>query len=74
MPDLSKIKEREKLKARTGNGPHWQRLRKGCYVGFRSSKKGKHGTWFVRVYNPNTSRSSRKALGDYGRFDGHDIF
>ena len=74
MPDLSRIKEREKLKPRTGDEPHWQRLRQGCYVGFRPSKKGKRGTWFVRVYNPDTSRNSRKALGDYARFEGHDIF
>lgn len=74
MPDLSRIKEREKLKPRAGDEPHWQRLRQGCYVGFRPSKKGKRGTWFARVYNPDTKRNSRKALGDYVNCDGHDIF
>ncbi len=74
MPDLSRISERDRLKARIGDEPHWQRLRQGCYVGFRPSKKGKRGTWFARVYNPDTKRNSRKALGDYGKLKGHDIF
>ena len=30
MPDLSRIKEREKLKPKTGDEPHRQRLRQGC--------------------------------------------
>ncbi len=74
MPDLSKIGEREKLKPKPGDEPHWQRLRQGSYVGFRPSKKGKRGTWFARVYNSDTNRNSRKALGNYSSFDGHDIF
>jgi len=74
MPELSRITERDKLKARVGDEPHWQRLRQGCYVGFRPSKKGKRGTWFARVYNPDTKRNSRKALGDYGKLEGHDVF
>lgn len=74
MPDLSRITERDKLKARVGDEPHWQRLRQGCYLGFRPSKKGKRGTWFARVYNSDTKRNSRKSLGDYGKLQGHDIF
>ncbi len=74
MPDLSRINERDKLKTRTGDEPHWQRLRQGCYIGFRPSKKGKRGTWFARVYNPDSKRNSRKSLGDYGRLEGHDVF
>ena len=74
MPDLSRIMERDKLKSRVGDEPHWQRLRQGCYVGFRPSKKGKRGTWFARVYNSDTMRNSRKSLGDYGKLEGHDVF
>ena len=74
MPDLSRIKEREKLKPKLGDEPHWQRLRQGCYIGFRPSKKGKRGTWFARAYNPETNRNSRKRLGDYGTLSGHDVF
>jgi len=74
MPDLSRIKEREKLKPKKGDEPHWQRLRQGCYLGFRPSKKGKRGTWFGRAYDPDSNGYRRKRLGDYGTLNGHDVF
>lgn len=74
MPDLSRIGEREKLKPKAGDEPHWQRLRQGCYIGFRPSKKKAGGTWFARVYDPETNRNTRKRLGDYGTLSGHDVF
>jgi len=74
MPDLSRIGEREKLKPQKGDEPHWQRLRQGCYVGYRPSKKKAGGTWFARVYNPDTNRNSRKPLGGYGALSGHEVF
>ncbi|MEC7399488.1 MAG: integrase, partial [Pseudomonadota bacterium] len=66
MADLSKIGERDALRSRKGDEPHWQRLRHGCYVGFRPSKRGGRGTWFARAYDPDKCKYSRKALGDYG--------
>ena len=74
MPDLSRIGERDKLKPRPGDEPYWQRLRQGCYVGFRPSRKKVGGTWFARAYNTETKRNSRKRLGDYGTLSGHEIF
>jgi len=74
MPDLSRIGEREKLKPKAGDEPHWQRLRQGCYLGYRRSKKQAGGTWFARVYDPDTNRNSRKPLGNYGTLSGHDVF
>lgn len=74
MADLSRIGEREKLKPKTGDEPHWQRLRQGCYLGYRPSKKRIGGTWFARVYDPDTNRNSRKRLGNYGTLSGHDVF
>lgn len=74
MPDLSKIGERDRLKARAGDEPHWQRLRFGCFVGYRPSKRGGKGTWFARAYDPDTAKYSRKALGDYGALAGHEVF
>ena len=74
MPDLSRIGEREKLKPKTGDEPHWQRLRQGVYLGYRPSKKKAGGTWFARCYDVETSRNSRKRLGDYGKLTGHDVF
>jgi len=74
MPDLSRIGDRDRLKPRSGDEPHWQRLRQGCYLGFRPSKKEGKGTWFARVYDPDTNRYMRKRLGDYGSLSGHDVF
>jgi site-specific recombinase XerD len=74
MPDLSKIGERDRLRARKGDEPHWQRLRFGCFLGYRPSKRGGKGTWFTRAYDPDTAKYSRKALGDYGELTGHEVF
>ena len=74
MPDLSRIGEREKLKPKAGDEPHWQRLRQGCYLGYRPSKKKAGGTWFAPVYDPDTNRNARKRLGNYGTLSGHDVF
>jgi len=74
MPDLSRIGEREKLKPKAGDEPHWQRLRQGVYLGYRPSKKKVGGTWFARFYDADTNRNARKRLGDYGTLSGHDVF
>ncbi len=74
MVDLSKIGRRDNLKPNKNNEPHWQRLRAGCYLGFRPSKRGGKGTWLARVYNADTTKYARKALGDYGELNGHDVF
>ncbi len=74
MPDLSRIGEREKLKLKAGDEPHWQRLRQGVYLGYRPSRKQAGGTWFARCYDPDANRNTRKRLGDYGTLSGHDVF
>ena len=74
MPELSRIGERDKLKPKAGDEPHWQRLRQGVYLGYRPSKKKAGGTWFARFYDAETNRNSRKRLGDYGTLTGHDVF
>lgn len=74
MTDLSKIGERDRLKARTGDEPHWQRLRAGCYVGYRPSKRGGRGNWFARTYDADAAKYQRQALGDFGALTGNDVF
>lgn len=74
MADLSRIGEREKLKPRNGNEPHWHRLRQGVYLGYRPSRKKAGGTWFARFYDAEANRNARKRLGDYGALSGHDVF
>lgn len=74
MADLSKIGERERLKPRAGDEPHWQRLRAGCYLGFRPSKRGGRGTWFARAYDTDIGKYRRAGLGDFGALTGNEVF
>jgi integrase len=70
--DLSKVGKRDDLKAR--REPHWQRLRAGCYLGFRPSKVGGAGTWIARVYDADASKYRIKSLGDFGTLMPNERF
>lgn len=70
--DLSKVGERERLKPR--REPHWQRLRAGCFLGFRPSKRGGKGTWIARCYDEDAGKYRLKALGDFGTLPGNEMF
>ena len=70
--DLSKVGERERLKVR--REPHWQRLRAGCFLGFRPSKRGGKGTWIARVYDEDNRKYQVKSLGDFGTLAGNAMF
>lgn len=61
--DLSKICDREALELR--REPYWQRLRPGCYLGYRPSAKGGSGTWIARAYDEDTQSYRLKALGRF---------
>lgn len=70
--DLSKVGDRERLK--TQREPHWQRLRAGCFLGFRPSKRGGRGTWIARAYDEDTGKYRVKSLGDFGTLAGNEMF
>lgn len=70
--DLSKVGERERLKAQ--REPHWQRLRAGCFLGFRPSKRGGKGTWIARAYDEDAGKYRVKSLGDFGTLLGNEMF
>lgn len=70
--DLSKVGERERLKPQ--REPHWQRLRAGCFLGFRPSKLGNKGTWIARAYDEDTGKYRLKSLGDFGALPGNEMF
>lgn len=72
--DLSRVGARDALKPRPGNEPHWQRLRAGCFLGFRPSKQGGAGNWIARVYLEDTNKYHRKALGDFGSLLPREVF
>jgi integrase len=70
--DLSKVGARGELKA--GREPHWQRLRAGCFLGYRPSKRGGKGTWIARVYDEDGGKYRIKSLGDFGTLAGNEMF
>lgn len=70
--DLSKVGNRGKLKAR--REPYWQRLRGGCYLGFRPSKRGGEGFWIARIYDEDARKYRVKTLGDFGALSRSEMF
>lgn len=64
MPDLSRVGSRESLKPR--REPHWQRLRPGCFIGYRPARRGGAGTWIARAYDEDRTGYRLKALGSFG--------
>ncbi|MCJ2180890.1 tyrosine-type recombinase/integrase [Novosphingobium album (ex Hu et al. 2023)] len=70
--DLSKVGERNELRAQ--REPFWQRLRTGCFLGFRPSKRGGKGTWIARAYDEDAGRYHVKSLGDFGTLAGNEMF
>ncbi len=70
--DLSRVKERDSLKAQ--REPYWQRLRAGCFIGFRPSKKSGAGTWIARAYDEDVHKYRMKALGDFGTVAPNERF
>ena len=70
--DLSKVKARDDLKSQ--REPHWQRLRAGCFLGYRPSKRGSTGTWIARAYDEDAGKYRLKALGDFGSLPGNERF
>jgi integrase len=70
--DLSKVGERERLKP--SREPHWQRLRAGCFLGFRPSKRGGKGSWIARAYDEDAGKYRVKSLGDFGTLAGNEMF
>lgn len=71
-PDLSRVTKRETLPSR--REPHWQRLRPGCFLGYRPSAREGAGTWIARAYDEDHRRYRLKALGDFGSVPSRDRF
>jgi integrase len=70
--DLSKVKERESLPSQ--REPHWQRIRPGCFLGYRPSAREGAGTWIARAYDEDQRSYRLKAIGDFGTLPGRDRF
>lgn len=67
--DLSKVGARDKLKAKPGNAPHFQRIRPGLFLGFRPGA----GTWIARARGDGKEYQT-KSLGDYAALPGNERF
>jgi integrase len=70
--DLSRVKEREALASR--REPYWQRIRPGCFLGYRPSTREGAGTWIARAYDEDHRAYRLKAIGDFGEQPGRDRF
>lgn len=70
--DLSRLKEREALPSR--REPHWQRIRPGCFLGYRPSAREGAGTWIARAYDEDHRKYHLKALGDFPEHTARDKF
>lgn len=67
MPEPIKTKaDRSRLKQR--REPYWERVRKGCYLGYRVSLKNGDGTWHARMRDED-GKQNIKALGHFNSFD-----
>jgi integrase len=63
--DLSKVAKREALVPTSNGKVYWQRLRPGCFVGYRPSAKGGAGSWCARAYDDERKGYREKPLGSY---------
>ncbi len=70
--DLSRVKEREAL--RSQREPYWQRLRPGCFLGYRPSARGDAGGWIARAYDEDHRCYRLRALGTFTTFPSRDRF
>lgn len=70
--DLSRVKERDALRSK--REPHWQRIRPGCFLGYRPSTREGAGTWIARAYDEDRRRYNIQALGDFGTLSGKERF
>jgi hypothetical protein len=66
------VKERDGLAQQ--REPHWQRIKPGCFLGYRPSAKGGAGTWIARAYDEEQRKYRLKALGDYAALPSRDQF
>lgn len=73
MPlDLSTVKTRDSLPSR--REPYWQRIRPGCFVGYRPSAREGPGTWIARAYDEDRNAYRLKSLGSFAELPSRDRF
>jgi hypothetical protein len=67
---IDTVASREKLKPRRES--YWQRVRKGCFVGYRKMTASGHGTWMARARDEdNGTKQLFKPLGEFAELPDH---
>jgi integrase len=69
---LAKVTDRTKLKPR--RDPYWQKVRKGCYVGFRKMTASSDGNWLARVRDEVTDKQVQHPLGDFTELPANERY
>lgn len=72
--DLSRVKDRERLKPKAKAVPHWQRLSPGRYLGYCPSNSSGDGTWIARAYDEQSGNYRRKSLGSLPHVRSNERF
>jgi len=67
---IDTVASRDKLKPRRES--YWQRVRKGCFVGYRKMTASGHGTWMARARDEEVgTKQLFKPLGEFGDLPDH---
>lgn len=72
MNAITTVLDRSKLKPR--REPHWSRVLKGCYLGFRKMTANSSGAWVARFLDEATGRQTYQSLGDFNELPDHQRF
>jgi integrase len=67
---IDTVASRDKLKPR--RDPYWQRIRKGCFVGYRKMTVAGHGVWLARARDEAAgTKQLYKPLGEFPDLPDH---
>jgi len=67
---IDTVASRDKLKPRRES--YWQRVRKGCFIGYRKMTSSGHGTWMARARDEDDgTKQLFKPLGEFADLPDH---
>lgn len=67
---IDTVASRDKLKPRRES--YWQRVRKGCFIGYRKMTASGHGTWMARARDEDDgTKQLFKPLGEFADLPDH---
>jgi integrase len=69
---FAKVVDRTKLKPR--RDPYWQKVRKGCFIGFRKMTSSSEGNWLARVRDELTEKQVQQPLGDFSELPASERY